>query len=133
MLIQAIDYMEYDFSSLPIAASMWLKVGEIMDVSQFLSGTMLVRIHSIDVDAGASFDIYAYSYWPSSREPNVEFKVGTAVAQVQLDSTHTAGDVLTYELDAGFGPFIGVSINAVQAGQVGDVKARISVGFLLFS
>ena len=129
-LISVIPQTRYDFTFLAQSATKTIVVQRAMPVVPFYYGTLLVRVHELDLGANASIKLEALTTDPSSSDPQ-EFTVSTASGlTITIDDSNSAGD-LEIDIDSPLGPYLKFSIIGTQSPSAPvNVWAEISADFI---
>ena len=101
-------------------------ITKAIDVSQYTSGTLEVRLHSNGTASGAHIFVEAYTTAPTPEDPTENFVVsGTPVASVDI-TTQSAPLLIVDALDANFGGMLMIAVRATQPGSPVACTAELS-------
>lgn len=132
--IPLISRRSFDFSNIGINGSVYTQLVKAIDVSQYTSGTLGVRIHSKNIVAGGSISVMAYMTAPTPEEPNVDFiDFTSAVATVAVDNSGTAPALELASLSSGFGGMLTIFVQGDQPTAPGTIEAELSAFIVLKS
>jgi len=83
-----------------------------VDVTQFTSGTLLLRAHSYSITGSATFTVQLKTTAPSIEDPSKDFVINSSlVASATLSSTTAAAPTLIKgDLSSNFGSMLQVSV-----------------------
>src|SRR5690606_13480434 len=121
---------EFDFSQVRGDRHVEILLIKAVDVSQYTSGTLEVRVHSKDISGpGACISILAYTTAPTAEDPSVDFvDWSSPVAVIVVDhADDDAPSLLTTALWPRFGGMLAIVIRGTQAPKpVARLTAELS-------
>ena len=122
---------ELDYTSLaPLATDSKVLV-RALDVSDYRTGYLALRVHERSIGAGARLDVQIYGALPDPVDPNTDFVVPVSDREHSFTvASGTSSEVQTVRLPSGFGPFLYVRLEAAQSAGGGDLSAAISLDFV---
>jgi hypothetical protein len=125
---------EFDFSKVQGQRCVDIMLVKAVDVSQYTSGTLEVRVHSRTISGvGANICVLAYTTAPTAEDPTVDFVDYSApVASITVDdSDRRAPPVLaTAALSPGFGGMLAIVVRGAQPRVPVDTLAAELSAFL---
>lgn len=132
--IPVIGMTTYNFLGLGANKEAEVPIAQNIDVTGYAEGTLLVRVHDLDLDNSAKIDVIAYPVLPSPQDPSREFKAA-AVGQVTLDTVATQnGKLVVDALSGPLGAFLTITVKAdTDATPPTVLTATISVDLSLKS
>lgn len=116
MLIPVIEMSRYDFATLAQGSATEVPLRQNIDVTGYPSGSLLVRVHDVHVEASttAAVNVKVYSVLPSAQDPSKLFRSATPIATITIDEDTDADSLLSATLTAPIGAFVTVSLEANQ-------------------
>lgn len=134
-IIPLFSKRSFTFSDLAANKNQLLIIVKALDVSQYTSGTIEVRVHSNSCQSGTHIYVRAYTTTPSSEDPASLF-VTLPLANVgSVDiNTQSAPILVVDALDANFGGMLLISVEGYQdTALVKTVSAELSAQITLKS
>jgi len=124
----------YDFSSIDVGESQEIIVAEELDISQYIDGILIVRVHSISAPGG-SFQLQLVQDGHTRRDPTVQFRAAPSQyfhAPLTIDSSLSPGTVVAN--GGSLGKFLGeYAMLVLTATRTADLAliATISADLLM--
>ncbi len=122
----------YDFNMLNAGGSTAIALAQRVDVSQYTELTLMVRVHGVDIGAGAgNLKVRAVPEGHTNEDPGQFFlddSSATGLGEIALDNSISAPAFRVKLLSSGSGAMIAVLLEANQdQSQVYNLWADISV------
>jgi hypothetical protein len=135
MDIPILNQRLFDFSTLASSATSDVVLVRAIDVTDYRTGVLTVRVHDADYGAGSpTLKVVAYMTSPSKDDPSQDF-IGAAKATVVLKDATTqidADELAKDGLDASFGSHLRIVLEATQATSPDTLQATISADLALY-
>ncbi len=121
----------FDYTSLPPLATGSMVLVRALDVSDYRTGTLALRVHERSIGASARLNVQIYGALPDPTDPSTSFIVPTSDREHSfVVEPGTNSEVQTVRLPSGFGPFLYVRLEAAQSPSGGELSAAISLDFV---
>lgn len=136
MTVPVIGMTTFDFQKIANGSpGVEVIAAQNIDVSSFTEATLLVRVHSLDVDdtASAKLHVIAYAVLPSPQDPSKTFRSSTALGSVTLDDNSQDGTLEIASLTPPLGAFLTIALKAETNSTPNALTATISVDLSLKS
>ena len=124
----------YTFSSLGLGASQRQFIDPCLSIGEWTEATLLVRLFSRTVGAGASIVVEVRRTSPTAEDPSQRIvPAATTLATVTIDSTTAVAPLLLRGLlPASFGDKVEISVNGTQAGgSLQTITAELAMAMSL--
>ena len=116
----------FDFSNLQNGTTQTIVIAKAIDVSQYTSGTLEVRLHSNNTTIGsAHIYLQAHTTAPSIEDPSKDFYASGTVARVDINS-QAAPLLAVASLGTNFGSMLRITMEAEQPAGGGLTSAELS-------
>lgn len=119
----------YDFGNVGVGATQLVSLAERIDVGQYIEGTLLVRVHALNVSGGTlSFDLYGDGH--TAEDPGLSFRTASPLF-ASTPVSGTAPVILEYGGTAR-GSFASLLVSATR-NSANPLSATVSVELVLKS
>lgn len=126
----------FDFSSLGASDQVDVVLVKSLDVTDYRSGELQVRVHAASWSSASPQDVFVKAYMtaPCPDDPSTDFVGTTAMATATLSDSGgntSAGDMLNAGLTAGFGSYLRIELDITQSGASEPLSFTISADMVL--
>jgi hypothetical protein len=122
--IPLISRRTYNFDN----GSATIVVAKAVNVVQWTSGLLVVRVHSASIGTSSSVKVSLFKTAPSAEDPATDFEdTSSAVASAGPSAGAGAGELETAALSSGFGGFLQVSVVGTlsTASCIAEISAEL--------
>ncbi len=132
--IRLIDMTSYDFSQIAASSTGEINVAEHIDVSQWKSATLMIRVHSATVaEQSATFKVEAFADGYTHEDPTLEYANPPSVGSVTITQSNVAEPYfVTKELTGGaIGAMLKVVLSGTQVTNQDTLSGVFSIDLAL--
>lgn len=123
----------FDFDNVRSPGEVEIILAKAINVEQYTEGTLLVRVHAIDIDCGATIEVIAKASAPSSEDPELDF-IGATVATITIDASVAAPALVKASFLADPGERVTITIKGSQTSTApASCKAELSAELVVKS
>jgi hypothetical protein len=129
-ILRLMPRTDFDFGKVQASNSVIVWTSQNIDVSRYREGTMLVRVHALNIGTTATLVVALRAVQPSQEDPAQYFRSTTDLAFVVLGNG-TAPQLQVAALPANFGGFVSLQLRASQPAVATTLIATLSVDLSL--
>lgn len=105
----------FDFDNVQSPGELEFVIAKAIDVEQYTEGTLLVRVHALEIDRRAKIEVIAKATAPSDEDPEVDF-VGETVVVATIDAAVCAPALIKASFWSDPGEQVTILVRGSQTG-----------------